>query len=124
MFECTKSFDKTPRATENHMRRPRTPVKAARQISVPTKATKSSCHTIQPITLLLLLAFFTLVSPVAAHFEAHADDHGPPIAALLLAGQYVAVMSGTLIGPAMGASSILWLMMRNDPAIDPKPTWT
>ena len=38
-------------------------------------------------------------------------------------GGMAATVSGNLLGPLMGISSILWLMMRNDSAINPRLAW-
>ncbi|KAH7392947.1 hypothetical protein BKA66DRAFT_316727 [Pyrenochaeta sp. MPI-SDFR-AT-0127] len=42
---------------------------------------------------------------------------------LVLIGHYAVAFSGTLVGPSMGITSVLWLMMRNDAAITPKASW-
>lgn len=89
-----------------------------------------------PMRLLLGLAFYALVVPVAAVDEpyalshASADHHrshripiGLPFALIVLIGHYVVAFSGTLVGPLMGITSVLWLMMRNDAAINPKASW-
>ncbi|KAH7089602.1 hypothetical protein FB567DRAFT_590411 [Paraphoma chrysanthemicola] len=44
-------------------------------------------------------------------------------ALLLLIGGNVVTFSSTLVGPLMGITSLLWLMLRNDPAISPKASW-
>jgi len=46
------------------------------------------------------------------------------ISLLLLIGQSFASFSSTLVGPAMGITSVLWLMLRNDSAISPRASWT
>lgn len=38
-------------------------------------------------------------------------------------GAVAFTFSSTLLGPLMGISSMLWLMMRNDSAIDPRLAW-
>jgi hypothetical protein len=45
------------------------------------------------------------------------------VTALVLTSYNLIAFSGTLIGPCMGISSVLWLVMRNDAAIDPKWSW-
>ena len=45
------------------------------------------------------------------------------ISLLLLIGQSFASFSSTLVGPAMGITSVLWLMLRNDSAISPRASW-
>ncbi|OAL55504.1 hypothetical protein IQ07DRAFT_582977 [Pyrenochaeta sp. DS3sAY3a] len=42
---------------------------------------------------------------------------------VILIGQNVVAYFGALVGPFMGITSLLWLMMRNDAAIDPKASW-
>jgi hypothetical protein len=77
-----------------------------------------------------------LVTPAAAIDEPYAlssastGQHLPsrlPVgffdALLFLVGQYAVAFSGTLVGPLMGITSVLWLMMRNDAAIDPRASW-
>lgn len=41
----------------------------------------------------------------------------------LLIGGVAFTVSSNLLGPLMGISSMLWLMMRNDSAIDPRLAW-
>lgn len=90
-----------------------------------------------PIWLLVMLVVLALASPVAAADEdvyasfriptnhRHSCRHliGPILVLLTFLGQYVLVFSGTLVGPLMGMTSMLWLIMRNDVAIDPKVSW-
>ncbi|KAF1961258.1 hypothetical protein CC80DRAFT_488579 [Byssothecium circinans] len=41
----------------------------------------------------------------------------------LLIGGIAFTVSSNILGPLMGITSILWLMMRNDSAIDPRVSW-
>lgn len=40
-----------------------------------------------------------------------------------LIGDVAVTISSNLLGPLMGIASVLWLMMRNDSAIDPRVAW-
>lgn len=42
---------------------------------------------------------------------------------LLFLGQRTSELSSALVGPLMGITSVLWLMMRNNAAISPKASW-
>lgn len=42
---------------------------------------------------------------------------------LFTIGQSVVAFFGRLVAPLMGITSILWLMMRNDAAINPQASW-
>jgi hypothetical protein len=57
----------------------------------------------------------------------HAYDHWAPVGfcltILFLIGHHFIALSGSLVCPLMGITSILWLMMRNDAAISPKLSW-
>jgi len=85
---------------------------------------------------MLALYFVVFITPAAALDEPHAlstatagHRQGPRlligsiIAFFLLVVQQLAAFSSTLVGPAMGFTSVLWLMMRNDSAISPKASW-
>jgi hypothetical protein len=67
-------------------------------------------------------------NPYALSSYQHQAAHSqPPIGTLLhlcvfIGGLAVAV-SSNIVGPLMGISSVLWLMMRNDPAVDPRISW-
>jgi flagellar biosynthesis protein FliR len=87
--------------------------------------------------LILALALSLMIMPTAALDEPHSLSHasaggieayqaliGICTTITLLIGQRLAAFSSTLIGPSMGVTSLLWLIMRNDPAIDPKASWT
>lgn len=89
-----------------------------------------------PMWLILALYFVVFITPAAALDEPHAlstatagHHHasrlpiGFFITLLLLIGQAVAAFSSTLVEPAMGITSVLWLMMRNDNAVSPKASW-
>ena len=89
-----------------------------------------------PMRLILAWSFVALVTPAAALDEPHplstataGHNHasrlpiGFFITLLLFIGQAVAAFSSTLVGPAMGITSVFWLMMRNDSAISPKASW-
>lgn len=79
-----------------------------------------------PSWLLFSLILFILATPAAAQTDYTCGCKIPvsaAVAALLLAGHYVVAVSGALIGPLMGISSVLWLVMRNDAAIAPKSSW-
>jgi hypothetical protein len=82
---------------------------------------------IMPKWFLWFVAFSLLATPVTA--QPHRDLSGcyePIIAfltALILTICNLVAFSGTLIGPCMGVSSVLWLVMRNDAAIEPKWSW-
>jgi hypothetical protein len=41
----------------------------------------------------------------------------------LLIGGVAFTISNSVLGPLMGISSMMWLMMRNDSAIDPRLAW-
>ncbi|KAH7411721.1 hypothetical protein DE146DRAFT_771336 [Phaeosphaeria sp. MPI-PUGE-AT-0046c] len=90
--------------------------------------------------LLAVLAFLTLVAPAAAaaadndlyaSFRTNANGHtrghnlevSQLLALLILLAQYGVAASGALVGPLMGITGVLWLIMRNDAAIDPKLSW-
>jgi hypothetical protein len=90
-----------------------------------------------PIWLLSMLVVLALASPVAAadanlyasfrnptnHRRSCRGLIGPIFVLLAFLGQNVLVFSGTLVGPLMGMTSMLWLIMRNDAAIDPEVSW-
>lgn len=89
-----------------------------------------------PIILVLLCALSSLFTPVVALDESLPLSHatttqrggyrvpiGFSFTLLILIGHYAIAFSGTLVGPLMGITSVLWLMMRNDAAIDPKASW-
>jgi hypothetical protein len=82
---------------------------------------------IMPKWFLCFVAFSVLATPVAA--QPDRDPYGcyEPIitclTAVILALYNLIALSGTLIGPCMGVSSVLWLVMRNDAAIEPKWSW-
>ena len=89
-----------------------------------------------PIWLLLVFVLSALSVPAAAadepyalsHVSAHQQTHlrnpiGPFFALFLLIGHNVYALSSGLIGPLMGITSVLWLMMRNDAAVSPKASW-
>ncbi|KAF2855326.1 hypothetical protein T440DRAFT_464600 [Plenodomus tracheiphilus IPT5] len=48
---------------------------------------------------------------------------GITLRVLLMIGQCLFIFSGSIMGPLMGITSVLWLIMRNDTAIDPKLSW-
>jgi hypothetical protein len=86
--------------------------------------------------LVLVLALSLMIMPAAALDEPHSLSHasasgieayqtliGICTTIALLIGQRLAAFSSTLIGPSIGVTSLLWLIMRNDPAIDPKASW-
>lgn len=76
--------------------------------------------------LLCLLFLCLIATPVMAQPDHTSDGHEPIIAIatiLILAGHQFVAFSGTLIGPSMGISSVLWLVMRNDAAIEPEWSW-
>jgi hypothetical protein len=83
-----------------------------------------------------MLVLSALVTPAGALDEPCALAHAPSaqphstrlpigffVTFLLFIGQYAVAFSGTLVGPLMGITSVLWLMMRNDAAIDPSASW-
>ncbi|KAJ4989018.1 hypothetical protein SVAN01_05456 [Stagonosporopsis vannaccii] len=77
--------------------------------------------------LLCLLLFCLMATPVAAQPDRANEFYGPITAlaaSVMLAGHQLVVFSGTLVGPSMGVSSVLWLVMRNDAAVKPKWSWT
>jgi hypothetical protein len=90
-----------------------------------------------PTRLLVAVLLLFFAEPTAAadddlfaSFRTHRPQHAGyqiPIhailALLLVLGQYVAAFSGSLVGPLMGVTSVLWLMMRNDAAISPHAAW-
>lgn len=82
---------------------------------------------IMPKWFLCFLAFCLLASPVAARPDRDLNGCYEPITAFLtalfLTMYNLIAFSGTLIGPCMGVSSVLWLVMRNDAAIEPKWSW-
>ncbi|KAF2267604.1 hypothetical protein CC78DRAFT_530695 [Lojkania enalia] len=80
----------------------------------------------------LIMAIFWLTLPLPV--VAFGDDHyvlahiptrydGRLLAFFFVIGSYVVILSKNSLGPLMGISSILWVMMRNDPAISPKLSW-
>ncbi|KAF2826157.1 hypothetical protein CC86DRAFT_417176 [Ophiobolus disseminans] len=87
--------------------------------------------------LLAVLVLFALVVPTsAADNDLYASFRNPtnhsgicwtiigPIVALpVLLGHYVVAYYGRAVAPSMGFSSVLWLLLRNDPAVDPKGIW-
>lgn len=73
-----------------------------------------------------MLVVCLLATPVAAQPDLTCGCREPIVAfvaALILAGHHVVAFSELLIGPSMGISSVLWLVMRNDAAIEPKWSW-
>lgn len=79
-----------------------------------------------PNWLLLSLILFSLATPAAAQTDYTCGCEIPvsaAVATLLLAGHYVVAVTNTLTGPSMGILSVLWLVMRNDAAIEPKSSW-
>lgn len=75
--------------------------------------------------LVLVLAVLILATPVTALPDAHVDfeQSNAFIVALLFASRYIFTVASTLIGPSMGITSVLWLVMRNDAAIQPRWSW-
>jgi len=68
------------------------------------------------------------LSPTAAAAAAGYYYHprypvGFIVSLVLVIGQSFASFSSTLVGPAMGITSVLWLMLRNDSAISPRASW-
>ena len=80
-----------------------------------------------PKGLLCFLVFCLLATSVAAQHDQDLSSFYEPIiaflTALIITLYNLIVLSGTLIGPCMGVSSVLWLVMRNDAAIEPKWSW-
>lgn len=79
-----------------------------------------------PKWLLFVLIIYFLATPAAAQPDTTCGCSEPIIAvmaAMVFASQHAVAFSGTLIGPFMGTSSVLWLVMRNDAAIEPKWSW-
>lgn len=77
-----------------------------------------------PQRLSVVLAVLFLATPVAALPELPAGHELlGAFAAVVLACQCILIVSSALIGPLMGISSVLWLVMRNDAAIEPKWSW-
>ncbi|KAF2121195.1 hypothetical protein BDV96DRAFT_205793 [Lophiotrema nucula] len=87
---------------------------------------------LQPLSsprLLTALLFLSFALPVSAvdddlYALAHAPirQHRSTITAFVLLA-YAVLLTRKALGPSMGISSILWVMMRNDPAISPKLSW-
>lgn len=77
--------------------------------------------------LLYLLSFCLLVAPVSALPDGETSGCCEPIVTsvmvIILAGHHLFAFSGMLISPCMGISSVLWLVMRKDAAIEPKWAW-
>lgn len=77
--------------------------------------------------LLYLVVGFALVMPATAQSDALLGEFqasfGVTIATIMFIGQQAIALSGALIGPLMGISSVLWLVMRNDIAIEPRTSW-
>ncbi|KAH6868048.1 hypothetical protein BKA58DRAFT_440510 [Alternaria rosae] len=90
--------------------------------------------------LLFAVMFLMLVMPASALDEPQALSPSAAAAAagyyyhprypigffislLFFIGQSFASFSSTLVGPAMGITSVLWLMLRNDSAISPRASW-
>ncbi|UPX18577.1 uncharacterized protein EKO05_0008871 [Ascochyta rabiei] len=78
-----------------------------------------------PAWLSFALAVLFLATPVTALPDADARgvDYYAVVTAILLATHYIATMTGSLIGPSMGITSVLWLVMRNDAAVEAKLSW-
>lgn len=91
-----------------------------------------------PIQLLALLVLLILAAPAAAaendlyasfrtngngHTRGHSLGINQLLALAVLLGHYGVVASGALVGPLMGTTGVLWLIMRNDVAVDPKLSW-
>ena len=80
-----------------------------------------------PKWFLCFLAFYLLATPVVTQPDRDLSGCYEPItvflAALILTLYNLIAFSTTLIGPCMGISSVLWLVMRNDAAIEPKWSW-
>ncbi|KAH6642348.1 hypothetical protein C7974DRAFT_99812 [Boeremia exigua] len=83
-------------------------------------------HAACPKWSFCILLLCLMATPVAAQPD-HTHDWREPIAAfvlaVILAGHHIIAFTETLIGPSMGISSVLWLVMRNDVAIEPKWSW-
>jgi hypothetical protein len=65
-------------------------------------------------------------TPVYATITQHTDIPNPAsfyLAVLFHFGCQSFALSGALAGPLMGITSILWLVKRNDTAINPKLSW-
>lgn len=101
---------------------------------------RSKRHFLETRALLwpiFILALFTLfsratalddeshtLSPASSRRQHFNWTHvGLCITLLLFIGQNFVAIFGTLLEPLMGITSILWLMMRNDAAINPKMSW-
>lgn len=80
-----------------------------------------------PAWLVIILVFFALATPATAQdnlFESNAQSRLYAIeAAILVFVHRAIVFSGTTVGPLMGITSVLWLVMRNDAAIEPRSSW-
>jgi hypothetical protein len=79
-----------------------------------------------------MICLFILSRPVAAlDDDLYALAHNPAyghrgwnfIAIFLFIGWNAVVLSRSALGPLVGITSVLWLMMRNDSAISPRISW-
>ena len=81
------------------------------------------------VRVLMAFLFFSFALPsTALEDDVYAPTQDPSrqrqsqIASIALCG-YVILVTRVTLGPLMGVSSILWLMMRNDSAINPRLSW-
>lgn len=63
------------------------------------------------------------IGPIRGRYIGQDDNERESFVRFLSIFGGVATISRSLIGPLMGISSMLWLMMRNDSAIDPRMAW-
>lgn len=123
-----------------HVSRPFASLYAHDPFGQPGKSSSLVCKTrVQhPMRLLVLLVFLILVAPAAAaenglyasfrtnnngHTHGHILGVNQWLGLVILLSQYGVAASGAVVGPLMGTTSVLWLIMRNDAAIDPKLSW-
>lgn len=87
-----------------------------------------------PMQLLFALVLLALVkravaqgdeSQALSYFQTHGISHatGCGLKLLFLIGHCIFASTSSVVGPLMGVTSILWLMMRNDAAVSPKVSW-
>jgi hypothetical protein len=78
---------------------------------------------------LMVIPATALDEPRPPHQIAYGQYHAPEAlvglctAAIVLFADRIIAYSSLLIGPSMGVTSVLWLMMRNDGAISPGSSW-
>jgi hypothetical protein len=135
---CTVSSNHTKCSTEMHSRLAPMPASMSRRSAIPASIRFSSLlHETRarfPKQLLFALVLLALAKPAVAqgdesqalsYFQPHGISHttGWGLRLLFLIGNCIFASTSSVVGPLMGVTSILWLMMRNDAAVSPRVSW-